>query len=63
MTVFTFYSKRLDSSLYEYFTEQDVDCFRNAIYTHCYDPTGTKLFTAGGPLALVLYGNYAALWE
>ncbi|XP_031565544.1 DDB1- and CUL4-associated factor 12-like [Actinia tenebrosa] len=54
---------RLDNTLYEYFTETEVDCFSNAIYTHCYDPTGTKLFTAGGPLALVLYGNYAAVWE
>ncbi|EDO39558.1 predicted protein, partial [Nematostella vectensis] len=54
---------RPDSTLFDYFTDQDTECFRNAIYTHCYDPTGTKLFTAGGPLALVLYGNYAALWE
>ncbi|KAJ7384611.1 DDB1- and CUL4-associated factor 12 [Desmophyllum pertusum] len=38
-------------------------CRSNAIYTHCYDPTGTKLFAAGGPLSLAYYGNYAALWE
>jgi hypothetical protein len=38
-------------------------CFPTAIYTHCYDPTGSKLFTGGGPLAVGLYGNYAALWQ
>ncbi|CAB3366768.1 Hypothetical predicted protein [Cloeon dipterum] len=34
-----------------------------AIYTHCYDPSGTRLFTAGGPLPANLYGNYAGLWQ
>lgn len=34
-----------------------------AIYTHCYDPSGTKLFAAGGPLPASVYGNYAALWQ
>ena len=33
-----------------------------AIYTHCYDRSGTRLFTAGGPLTTPLKGNYAALW-
>ena len=37
--------------------------YPNAIYTHCYDPSGTKLFTAGGPLPAGLWGNYAALWQ
>ena len=34
----------------------------NAVYTHCYSPARTKLFTAGGPLPLGLYGNYAGVW-
>jgi WD repeat-containing protein 40A len=36
---------------------------RNAIYTHKYDPTGSRLLAAGGPLQLGLYGNYAAIWS
>lgn len=34
-----------------------------AIYTHCYDFTGTRLFAAGGPLPANLYGNYAGIWQ
>uniref|UniRef100_T1JPI7 DDB1- and CUL4-associated factor 12 beta-propeller domain-containing protein n=1 Tax=Strigamia maritima TaxID=126957 RepID=T1JPI7_STRMM len=34
-----------------------------AIYTHCYDPSGTKLFAAGGPLPASVQGNYAGLWQ
>ncbi|CAD6240953.1 GSCOCG00009024001-RA-CDS [Cotesia congregata] len=34
-----------------------------AIYTHCYDASGTRLFTAGGPLPANFYGNYAGLWQ
>jgi len=34
----------------------------NAVYTHCYDPSQTKLFAAGGPLMLGLKGSYAAIW-
>ncbi|KAF9162161.1 DDB1- and CUL4-associated factor 12 [Actinomortierella ambigua] len=36
---------------------------RNAIYAMEYDDTGTRLFTAGGPLQLGLCGSYAALWS
>ncbi|KAK3815264.1 MAG: hypothetical protein J3Q66DRAFT_344152 [Benniella sp.] len=36
---------------------------RNAIYAMEYDSTGTRLFTAGGPLQLGLCGAYAALWS
>lgn len=36
--------------------------YPNAIYTHAYDDTGVRLFTAGGPLPAGLWGNYAALW-
>lgn len=35
----------------------------HAVYAHCYDPSGTKLFTAGGPLTVGLYGHYAAVWQ
>ncbi|XP_065059789.1 DDB1- and CUL4-associated factor 12-like isoform X1 [Rhopilema esculentum] len=52
---------RDDSILRHFFW--DIQEYPNAVYTHCYDPTETKLFTAGGPLALGLYGNYAALWD
>ncbi len=34
-----------------------------AIYTHCYDTSGTRLFAAGGPLQLGLKGNYLALFQ
>ncbi|XP_050061449.1 DDB1- and CUL4-associated factor 12 homolog [Aphis gossypii] len=34
-----------------------------AIYTHCYDYSGTRLFSAGGPLSTNLCGNYAGLWQ
>ncbi|KAF9955685.1 DDB1- and CUL4-associated factor 12 [Mortierella alpina] len=36
---------------------------RNAVYAMEYDSTGTRLFTAGGPLQLGLCGAYAALWS
>ena len=35
----------------------------SAIYTHSYDESGTKIFTAGGPLAAGIQGNYAAVWQ
>ncbi|KAJ8285513.1 hypothetical protein GJAV_G00027670 [Gymnothorax javanicus] len=41
----------------------DVSSFPNAVYTHCYDSSGTKLFVAGGPLCSGLHGNYAGLWS
>lgn len=44
---------------------QDIfldNIYPNAIYTHAYDETGVRLFTAGGPLPAQLWGNYAALW-
>ena len=34
-----------------------------AIYTHCYDSSGTRLFAAGGPLQFNLKGNYIALFQ
>lgn len=55
-------------SLFQFPDEEYVDGFQNvkytpAIYTHCYDASGTRLFTAGGPLPANLYGNYAGLWQ
>ncbi|RNA40947.1 DDB1- and CUL4-associated factor 12 [Brachionus plicatilis] len=35
----------------------------HAIYSHSYDPTGTKLLTVGGPLTINLYGHYAGIWQ
>jgi len=34
-----------------------------AIYTHCIDMSGTRIFTAGGPSSIVLGGNYVGLWH
>ncbi|KAK3927784.1 DDB1- and CUL4-associated factor 12 [Frankliniella fusca] len=34
-----------------------------AIYTHCYDASGIRLFSAGGPLPANMHGNYAGLWQ
>lgn len=53
---------------YQFPDEEYIDGFQNvkytpAIYTHCYDASGTRLFTAGGPLPANLYGNYAGLWQ
>ncbi|XP_001600263.1 DDB1- and CUL4-associated factor 12 [Nasonia vitripennis] len=46
----------------EYVDGQNVK-YTPAIYTHCYDASGTRLFCAGGPLPTNLYGNYAGLWQ
>lgn len=35
----------------------------NSIYTHNYDDTGTRLFTAGGPMPSDVQGNYAGIWS
>mmetsp|Transcript_5041 Transcript_5041/g.18147 ORF Transcript_5041/g.18147 Transcript_5041/m.18147 type:complete len:375 (-) Transcript_5041:37-1161(-) len=48
-----------DSIFDNYFLGQEAP---NAVYTHCYDPTRTKLFVGGGPLAFGLSGSYAAIW-
>mmetsp|Transcript_10235 Transcript_10235/g.16770 ORF Transcript_10235/g.16770 Transcript_10235/m.16770 type:complete len:459 (+) Transcript_10235:133-1509(+) len=34
----------------------------NAVYTHAYDPTGTRLLVAGGPLIYGSSGFYCAVW-
>ncbi|EAA03757.4 AGAP002260-PA [Anopheles gambiae str. PEST] len=50
------------------FPDEEIDGFQQnkyspAIYTHCYDSSGTRLFTAGGPLPATLIGNYAGIWQ
>uniref|UniRef100_A0AAY4AE65 DDB1- and CUL4-associated factor 12 beta-propeller domain-containing protein n=1 Tax=Denticeps clupeoides TaxID=299321 RepID=A0AAY4AE65_9TELE len=50
-----------DETWRSYFS--DISSFPNAVYTHCYDSSGTKLFVAGGPLCSGLHGNYAGLWS
>ena len=35
----------------------------HAIYSHSYDPSGTKLLMAGGPLTVNLYGHYVGVWK
>lgn len=46
-----------------FFMHQYYQDFPNAIYTHQYDDTGTRMFVAGGPLPAGLWGNYAGLWS
>ena len=53
--------QRHDGIYREFF--QHVYDLRHAVYTHKYNPSKTKLFVAGGPLPLGLYGNYAAFWQ
>lgn len=49
-----------DDTYRDFFMDQE---YPNAIYAHCYDDSGTKLFAAGGPLPAGLWGNYAGLWQ
>ena len=37
--------------------------YNPAIYTHCYDVSGTRLFAAGGPLQNSTMGNYVGLFQ
>ena len=39
------------------------ETYLNSIYTHNYDDTGTRLFTAGGPMPSDVQGNYAGIWS
>lgn len=53
---------------HQQFPDEEADGFNQikyvpAIYTHCYDATGMRIFTAGGPLPATLIGNYAGLWQ
>lgn len=49
-----------DDTYQDYFAGEQ---YPNAIYVHCFDDTGTKLFAAGGPLPAGLWGNYGGLWQ
>jgi len=40
-----------------------VSKYSPAIYTHCYDSSGTRLFAAGGPLQNSTMGNYVGLFQ
>jgi len=51
---------RRDELYRTYFADAETP---NAVYTHCYDPSGSRLFVAGGPLSFGLCGTYAALWQ
>jgi hypothetical protein len=35
---------------------------RDTVYTHCWDRSGTRLFMAGGPLAVGLSGCSLSAW-
>ncbi|XP_052795128.1 DDB1- and CUL4-associated factor 12-like [Mya arenaria] len=52
-----------DENYYGFFMHQFNHDIPNAIYTHQYDDTGTRMFVAGGPLPAGLWGNYAGLWS
>jgi len=52
-----------DDNYLGFFMPQFNQEFPNAIYTHQYDETGTRMFVAGGPLPAGLWGNYAGLWS
>ncbi|KAI8433912.1 hypothetical protein MSG28_012088 [Choristoneura fumiferana] len=66
----TFEDQVLCRSVYlcKQFPDEEADGFNQvkyvpAIYTHCYDESGTRIFTAGGPLPAPLIGNYAGIWQ
>mmetsp|Transcript_51764 Transcript_51764/g.128807 ORF Transcript_51764/g.128807 Transcript_51764/m.128807 type:complete len:449 (-) Transcript_51764:216-1562(-) len=48
-----------DEVFHMHFWDQETP---NTVYTHCYDPTRTRLFVGGGPLPFGLCGSYAAIW-
>jgi WD repeat-containing protein 40A len=47
----------------EHLVSHGDEVVQNATYTHCWDPSCTRLFTAGGPLPFGLRGCYMALWQ
>ena len=52
-----------NENYYDYLSFSSALDRTHAIYSHCYDPSGTKLLTAGGPLTVGLHGHYASLWQ
>jgi hypothetical protein len=49
-----------NATYFDYFGGRRV---QHACYAHAWDPSGTRLFACGGPLAFGLNGGYMALWE
>jgi hypothetical protein len=49
-----------NATYFDYFGGRRV---QHACYAHEWDPSGTRLFACGGPLAFGLCGGYMALWE
>lgn len=64
---FFYYDNQTFSIIFPKYPEDEMDGFNvkyvPAIYTHCYDSTGMRLFAAGGPLPATLVGNYAGVWQ
>ena len=58
-----FFSQQRDDHYVQNMEMQGVQKYSPAIYTHCYDTSGTRLFAAGGPLQIGLKGNYIALFQ
>ncbi|KAI1278491.1 DDB1- and CUL4-associated factor 12-like protein 1 [Halotydeus destructor] len=48
---------------FNYYEAYHLFPYHPAIYTHCFDVSGTKIFAAGGPLPACITGNYAAIWS
>ena len=55
-----FFQNQSDQYVNDYGNNQR---YSPAIYTHCYDTSGTRLFAAGGPLQIGLKGNYLSLFQ
>ena len=47
----------------ETYSPFEEESYTPAIYTHCYDKSGTRLFAGGGPLQRDINGSYIALWQ
>jgi len=47
-------------TIYEEFFQHHV--MQQAVYTHAYHPSGSKVFVGGGPRYFGLAGSYAAVW-
>ena len=62
LTIFlvVFFQNQSDQYVNDYGNNQR---YSPAIYTHCYDTSGTRLFAAGGPLQIGLKGNYLSLFQ
>lgn len=55
---------RRDDPVYqEWYGDLPVWSLHQACYTHAWDPTGTRLAMAGGPLPSGIRGCYAAVWQ